>query len=94
MLSIFSSVSASSSIARPRRTCRTSRKGVIPSESSSPGLTGHESTPGQKPFVKQQLQEIRQEQAEKKAEKAKQQGRQHPTPGHSRQKKKKKAKGR
>ena len=35
-----------------------------------------------------------QEQAEKKAEKAKQQGRQHPTPGHSRQKKKKKAKGR
>lgn len=65
-----------------------------PSKSSSPGLTGHESTPGQKPFVKQQLQEIRQEQAEKKAEKAKQQGRQHPTPGHSRQKKKKKAKGR
>ena len=65
-----------------------------PSKSSSPGLTGHESTPGQKPSVKQQLQEIRQEQAEKKAEKAKQQGRQHPTPGHSRQKKKKKAKGR
>lgn len=65
-----------------------------PSKSSSPGLTGHESTPGQKPFVKQQLQEIRQEQEEKKAEKAKQQGRQHPTPGHSRQKKKKKAKGR
>ena len=65
-----------------------------PSKSSSPGLTGHERTPGQKPSVKQQLQEIRQEQAEKKAEKAKQQERQHPAPGHSRQKKKKKAKGR
>lgn len=65
-----------------------------PSKSSSPGLTGHERTPGQKPSVKQQLQEIRQEQAEKKAEKAKQQGRQHPAPGHSRQKKKKKQKGR
>ena len=61
-----------------------------PSKSSSPGLTGHESTPGQKPSVKQQLQEIRQEQAEKK--KARQPER--PAPGHSRQKKKKKQKGR
>ena len=61
-----------------------------PSKSSSPGLTGHERTPGQKPSVKQQLQEIRQEQAERK--KARQPER--PAPGHSRQKKKKKAKGR
>ena len=38
----------------------------------------------------QQLQEIRQEQAEKKAEKSKQQERQHPTPGHAKQKKKQK----
>lgn len=64
-----------------------------PSKSSSPVLTGHERHP-EKPSVKQQLQEIRQEQAGKKAEKAKQQERQHPAPGHSRQKKKKKAKGR
>ena len=41
-------------------------------------------------FVKKQLQEIRQEQAEKKAEKSKQQERQHPTPGHAKQKKKQK----
>lgn len=64
-----------------------------PSKDSSPGLTGPERH-SEKPSVKQQLQEIRQEQAEKKAEKAKQQGRQHPVSGHSRQKKKKKAKGR
>lgn len=63
-----------------------------PSKSSSPGLTGHRE-PEQKPSVKKQLQEIRQEQAEKKAEKSKQQERQHPTPGHAKQKKKKKQKG-
>ena len=65
----------------------------LPSKSSSPGLTGHKE-PEQKPSVKKQLQEIRQEQAEKKAEKSKQQERQHPTPGHAKQKKKKKQKGR
>ena len=64
-----------------------------PSKSSSPDLTGHKE-PEQKPSVKKQLQEIRQEQAEKKAEKSKQQERQHPTPGHAKQKKKKKQKGR
>ena len=64
-----------------------------PSKSSSPDLTGHRE-PEQKPSVKKQLQEIRQEQAEKKAEKSKQQERQHPTPGHAKQKKKKKQKGR
>lgn len=64
-----------------------------PSKSFSPDLTGHKE-PEQKPSVKKQLQEIRQEQAEKKAEKSKQQERQHPTPGHAKQKKKKKQKGR
>ena len=49
--------------------------------------------PEQKPSVKKELQEIKQEQVKKKEEKAKQQDRQHPTPGHSR-KKKKKQKGR
>ncbi len=61
-------------------------------EKSSPGLTNREQ-PEQKPSVKKELQEIKQEQVKKKAEKAKQQDRQHPTPGHSR-KKKKKQKGR
>ena len=61
-------------------------------KSSSPDLTSREE-PEQKPSVKKQLQEIKQEQAKKKEEKAKQQDRQHPTPGHSR-KKKKKQKGR
>ena len=64
-----------------------------PSKSSSPDLTGHKE-PDQKPSVNTQLQEIRQEQAEKKAEKSKQQERQHPAPGHAKQKKKKKQKGR
>lgn len=41
----------------------------LPSKSSSPASTGPERTPGQKPSVKQQLQEIRQEQAEKKRRK-------------------------
>ena len=63
-----------------------------PSKSSSPDLTSREE-PEQKPSVKKQLQEIKQEQVKKKEEKAKQQDRQHPTPGHSR-KKKKKQKGR
>ena len=65
-----------------------------PSKSSSPESTGPERTPDQKPSVKKQLQEIRQEQAEKKASKSKQQERQHPAPGHAKQKKKKKQKGR
>ncbi len=60
---------------------------------SSPGLTSREGSE-QKPSVKKQLQEIKQEQTEKKAEKAKQRERQHPSPGHSRQKKKRKQKGR
>ena len=64
-----------------------------PSSGSSPGLTGPERAQ-EKPSVKQQLKEIKQEQAEKKAEKAKRQEHQHPAPGHSRQKKKKKQKGR
>ena len=42
----------------------------------------------------QQLQEIRQEQAEKKTGKSKQQEHQNPTPGRSKQKKKEKQKGR
>lgn len=63
-----------------------------PSKSSSPASISHKG-PEQKPSVKKQLREIRQEQAEQKAEKAKQQERQYPTPGHSR-KKKKKQKGR
>lgn len=63
-----------------------------PSKSSSPGSINPKE-PEHKPSVKQQLQDIRQEQAEKKASKSKQQERQHPTPGHSR-KKKKKQKGR
>ena len=64
-----------------------------PSKSSSPGSINPKE-PEHKPSVKQQLQEIRQEQAEKKASKSKQQERQHPTPSHSKQKKKKKQKGR
>lgn len=64
-----------------------------PSKNSSPGLTNPKE-PEHKPSVKQQLQEIRQEQAEKKASKSKQQERQHPAPSRSKQKKKKKQKGR
>ena len=64
-----------------------------PSKSSSPDLTSREE-PEQKPSVKKQLQKIKQEQAKKQAEKSKQQDRQHPVPGHSKQKKKKKQKGR
>lgn len=64
----------------------------LPSKNSSPGLTNRKQ-PEQKPSVKKELQEIKQEQAKKQAEKSKQQDRQHPTPGHSR-KKKKKQKGR
>ena len=62
-------------------------------KNSSPGLTSRDDQPEQKPSVKKELQEIKQEQVKKKEEKAKQQDRQHPTPGHSR-KKKKKQKGR
>ena len=64
-----------------------------PSKSSSPNSINPKE-PEHKASVKQQLQEIRQEQAEKKASKSKQQERQHPTPGHAKQKKKKKQKGR
>ena len=48
----------------------------------------------QKPSVRKELQEIKQEQAEKKAEKAKQQEHQSPAAGRSRKKKRKRAKGR
>lgn len=64
-----------------------------PSKSSSPDSINPKE-PEHKPSVKKQLQEIRQEQADKKAEKSKQQERQHPTPGYAKQKKKKKQKGR
>ena len=60
-----------------------------PNKSSFPDSVSRE----QKPSVKKELQEIKQEQVKKKEEKAKQQDRQHPTPGNSR-KKKKKQKGR
>ena len=63
-----------------------------PSKSSSPNSINPKE-PEHKPSVKKELQEIKQGQAKKKEEKAKQQDRQHPTPGHSR-KKKKKQKGR
>lgn len=65
-----------------------------PSKNSSPGLTGPERAPDQRPSVKKQLEEIRKEQTEKKAEKAKQHERQDLTPGRSKQKKKRKQKGR
>ena len=64
-----------------------------PSKSSSSGLTSPKE-PEHKPSVKKQLQEIRQEQAEKKTGKSKQQEHQNPTPGRSKQKKKEKQKGR
>ena len=60
-----------------------------PSKSSSPGLTGHKE-PEQKPSVKKQLQEIRQEQAQKKEERARQPQREHAAPSRSRKKKKQK----
>lgn len=60
-----------------------------PSKSSSPNSINPKE-PEHKPSVKQQLQEIKQEQAEKKASKSKQQERQHPAPGRSKQKKKQK----
>ena len=64
-----------------------------PSKSSSSGLTSPKE-PEHKPSVKKQLQEIRQEQAEKKTGKSKQQEHQNPTPDRSKQKKKEKQKGR
>ena len=64
-----------------------------PSKSSSPNSINPKE-PEHKPSVKKQLQEIRQEQAEKKTGKSKQQEHQNPTPGRSKQKKKEKQKGR
>ena len=64
-----------------------------PSKNSSPGLTSHDKTEN-KPSVKKELQEIKQEQAKKQAEKSKQPERQHPTHSHPKQKKRKKQKGR
>ena len=60
-----------------------------PSKSSSPGLTSREE-PEQKPSVRKQLQEIRQEQTQKKEERARQPQREHAAPSHSRKKKKQK----
>ena len=65
-----------------------------PSKNSLPGSEGPERTSEQKPSVRKELQEIKQEQAEKKAEKAKQQEHQPPAAGRSRKKKRKRAKGR
>ena len=61
-----------------------------PDRSSSPGPTGSEPAPEQKPSVRKQLQEIRQEQAQKKEERTRQPQREHAAPGHSRKKKKQK----
>ena len=61
-----------------------------PSENSSPGPTGSESAPEQKPSVRKQLQEIRQEQAQKKEERTRQPQREHAAPSRSRKKKKQK----
>ena len=65
-----------------------------PSKNSLPGSEGPERTPEQKPSVRKELQEIKQEQAEKPADKAKQQEHQPPAAGRSRNKKRKRAKGR
>ena len=65
-----------------------------PSKNSLPGSEGPERTSEQKPSVRKELQEIKQEQAEKKAEKAKQQEHQPPAAGRSRKKKRKRTKGR
>lgn len=62
-----------------------------PDRSSSPGLTGSEPALEQKPSVRKQLQEIRQEQAQKKEEeRARQPRREHAAPSRSRKKKKQK----
>ena len=62
-----------------------------PDRSSSPGPTGSESAPEQKPSVRKQLQEIRQEQAQKKEEeRTRQPQREHAAPNRSRKKKKQK----
>ena len=61
-----------------------------PDRSSSPGPTGNEPAPEQKPSVRKQLQEIRQEQAQKKEERARQPQREHTAPSRSRKKKKQK----
>lgn len=67
-----------------------------PSEPSSPssGSSSGESGGEQKPSVKQELENIRKEQAAKKEEKAKPPQRQNKTPSRNRRKKKKKSKGR
>lgn len=57
-----------------------------PDRSSSPGPTGNEPTPEQKPSVRKQLQE----QAQKKEERARQPQREHAAPSRSRKKKKQK----
>ena len=63
-----------------------------PDRSSSPGPAGSEPAPEQKPSVRKQLKEIRQEQAQKKEERTRQPQREHAAP--SRGRKKKKQKGR
>lgn len=73
-------------------TARNPSENSSPGRSSSPGPSGSEAVPEQKPSVKKQLQEIRQEQAQKKEDRAKQPQREHAAS--SRGRKKKKQKGR
>lgn len=73
-------------------TARNPSENSLPGRSSSPGPSDSEAVPEQKPSVKKQLQEIRQEQVQKKEDRAKQPQREHAAP--SRGRKKKKQKGR
>ena len=67
-------------------TAKSPSENSSPDRSSSPGPTGSESAPEQKPSVRKQLQE----QAQKKEERARQPQREHTAPGRSRKKKKQK----
>lgn len=73
-------------------TARNPSENSLPGRNSSPGPSGSKAVPEQKPSVKKQLQEIRQEQVQKKEDRAKQPQREHAAP--SRGRKKKKQKGR
>ena len=74
----------------------TEKSPSVPSSPKEPSSApdAPEPQPGEKPSVKKQLQEIRQEQAAKKEEKPKPPEHQQAAPNRSRQKKKKKQKGR
>lgn len=75
-----------------REAARSPSENSSPDRSSSPGPTGSEPAPEQKPSVRKQLQEIRQEQAQKKKEeeRTRQPQREHAAPNRSRKKKKQK----